>query len=766
MGPNESAIVGLALAGVAFVGLSMWRNPVLRRISLRNVARRKGSTLLVIVGSMVGTALIAGSLVISDTSRRLDQDIAYRHLGETDELVSLPGAGGAERLYFDRKRISESVTVDTLNAVAASSHGGPLVDGAMTVIQELAPVRKVDPDSGKAIQVEPRVIVVALDWDGLAEFGERPPSLTRPARGEILFSPGLARELDVGPGDTVEVLTRNGSDRFTVRAVEEIQGVPGFWSQFIAIEGIPESMLLNLEDGQAVFAGGADHANTVLVSNIGGVTEGHQHSKAVQEALGISLKDADSRGEFQVRPVKSEVLDQDFSIGDMFLTFSLFVIVAGVMLVLNIYAMLAEERRSEMGVMRALGLRREHLVRLYLYEGVLYSLGAAVVGVFVGLGLARLVVWGLNESVFAAAAGADIRLVFTMKSVSLAVAGAAGTLVTLGTVLYTSLRISGINIVAAMRDLPEFSGGTRRRWTVVWPLLVGLVGLALTVLAVTGNDGIMYVLGPSMAALGLALALQRVLPARALLSATYLGLMAYSQLVFLIPAVDEADDNGTATFLTGMILVLSAIGVLVLNFAAVTWLIRQTFGRLRRILPVVRVAIAYPAEKPTRTGFTLGMFSLVIFFATLASIFLVTFIGAAENIERGQVGGFDAIVAVSPVNPVSGLQQRLQQSAEVDSTQITQVSALSTARVELPDFKQADYVSSGEAYAASSDAAFSDELTGLDDVFLRTTKSKLALRAPEYESDRAVWEALEVNRDVVVLGDVYSANTGGSTARW
>ena len=84
-------------------------------------------------------------------------------------------------------------------------------------------------------------------------------------------------------------------------------------------------------------------------------------------------------------------------------------------------------------------------------------------GVVVGLGLARLVVWGLNEFTLAAGASPDVRMVFTAEPLSMVVAGAAGTLVTLGTVLWTSLRLSGINIVAAMRDLPEPRAERRRR---------------------------------------------------------------------------------------------------------------------------------------------------------------------------------------------------------------------------------------------------------------------------------------------------------------
>ena len=196
--------------------------------------------------------------------------------------------------------------------------------------------------------------------------------------------------------------------------------------------------------------------------------------------------------------------------------FSMFVIVAGVLLVLNTYAMLAEERRTEMGVMRALGVRREHLVRLYLYEGLLYSLGAALLRVLAGLGLARLVIWAINELSLTSAGETGLQMVFTAEPLSLVVAGAAGTVVTLGTVFYTSLRVSGVNIVAAMRDLPDPSGQKRRRWTVVWPLLLGLVGLLLTAQAANGDNGILYVIGPTLAVLGLALALKRVLPARPL----------------------------------------------------------------------------------------------------------------------------------------------------------------------------------------------------------------------------------------------------------
>jgi len=598
-------------------------------------------------------------------------------------------------------------------------------------------------------------MLVALDWEELARFGRRPPSLTPPAQGEVLASRGLARELELDSGDTLQVFAGNRPHTFTVREVVEGQGISGYRDPW---ENLPGTMLMNLEDGQAVFAAGADQVNAIFISNAGGVTDSFQHTPAVREALRTLLQDADPRGDFRVWAFKPELMEENF-IGEMFLSISSFAIVAGIMLVLNIYTMMAEERRTEMGVMRALGVRRGHLVRLYLYEGLLYSLGASLIGVLVGLGMARLVVWGMNEFTWFASSS-QIRLVFTVQPLSLVVAAAAGMVVTLGTVLYTSLRISGINIVAAMRDLPDPSRQRRGRWTLVWPLLLALLGLLLTTLAVSGDNGLLYVVGPTLAALGLALALQRYLPARAVLSVVYLGLIAFSQLAFQIPAVKEAnEDVPFMLFLTGMILVLSTIGLVVVNFPVVIWLVRQTLARLRRILPVVRVAIAYPAEQPMRTGFTLGMFSLIIFMATLASIFLALFSSRFEEIRQGEVGGFDAIVAVNPLNPVSDLEERLRQSEVVQFDNIVDISTLGTARVELPQYRQGDYQSRRGGSSIDPDAPLPARLTGVDAVFLGATSSRLDVRASDYGSDREVWEALARDPTLVVVEERYSGRS-------
>ena len=150
MGPVELTIVALAGLSIALVAGSLWGNPVLRRISFRNINRKKGSALLVVVGSMVGTALIAGSLVIGDTSERLSRDMAYRHLGEVDEVVTLATSEAGRPAYFDRTAAREVVSVERTNERTRKAKGADLVDGLMTVIVEEAPVQKIDPHHSQA----------------------------------------------------------------------------------------------------------------------------------------------------------------------------------------------------------------------------------------------------------------------------------------------------------------------------------------------------------------------------------------------------------------------------------------------------------------------------------------------------------------------------------------------------------------------------------------------------------------------------------------
>src|SRR5207302_7911814 len=56
----------VALLSLPFLYIVL-RRPVLRRLALRNAARRPRETALVILGALLGTAIMTGSFVVGDT---------------------------------------------------------------------------------------------------------------------------------------------------------------------------------------------------------------------------------------------------------------------------------------------------------------------------------------------------------------------------------------------------------------------------------------------------------------------------------------------------------------------------------------------------------------------------------------------------------------------------------------------------------------------------------------------------------------------------
>jgi putative ABC transport system permease protein len=56
-----------------------------------------------------------------------------------------------------------------------------------------------------------------------------------------------------------------------------------------------------------------------------------------------------------------------------------------------IFAMLAAERKHELGIARAVGMRRGHLMRMFAFEGTLYALLASAAGVGVGWLMVRVI---------------------------------------------------------------------------------------------------------------------------------------------------------------------------------------------------------------------------------------------------------------------------------------------------------------------------------------------------------------------------------------
>jgi putative ABC transport system permease protein len=140
--PVDTLLVVLGVALAAALGLLTvlaLRQPVLVKLGVRNIGRRRGRTALIVVGLMLGTTIIATALTTGDTMSHTIRSTAVRTLGQTDELISakctevslgtgLGSATGVE--YFDEALVAE---------IDAALAGTDLVDGITpAVIEQVA----------------------------------------------------------------------------------------------------------------------------------------------------------------------------------------------------------------------------------------------------------------------------------------------------------------------------------------------------------------------------------------------------------------------------------------------------------------------------------------------------------------------------------------------------------------------------------------------------------------------------------------------------
>ena len=294
-------LAGMALAVSLCVVASMLRWPVLRRISLRNVTRRKWNTALVVAGSMVGTALISGSLVLNDSTASFQENEARKTLGEIDEVVSLSG----QRVPGDRRpvpdfdpSVAEGITSYAVrDASLEEGEGGPVsVDGSLGVLAGEVPAESLD-EKGSTVIATPAVTVVGpASWEGLRSFGEEPPPVAErpePRPGELYASEGLAEGLELSEGSRLRLVGSDGAEEFTVAAVVPEEGISGYEARFSSAEG---RALVNEEDARGLFGAGEGRINAVFLSNDGGVTSGEVDWEEVAGCVEESVAQDDHEG--------------------------------------------------------------------------------------------------------------------------------------------------------------------------------------------------------------------------------------------------------------------------------------------------------------------------------------------------------------------------------------------------------------------------------------------------------------------------------------
>lgn len=163
--------------------------------------------------------------------------------------------------------------------------------------------------------------------------------------------------------------------------------------------------------------------------------------------------------------------------GQLFLSLSGFIIIAAFVLTATLFAMSAEQRARQLGVLQAVGLTRRQAAILILTEGGLIAILGGLVGLLSGLGYAHAVLGALSGLWSGAVAGTPIELGLTSTSL---IAGPAGAVIM--SVLAMLLTVRGL-LKRQARELLSGAVGKVSEPSRVSPTTYAIAGFVLLVLA-------------------------------------------------------------------------------------------------------------------------------------------------------------------------------------------------------------------------------------------------------------------------------------------
>ena len=338
----------------------------LHNISINNLKRRKAKMAFLTIGLMVGIATIVTLITLtrsmsSDIERKMDEFGA--------NILITPQSNGLSMNY------------------GGISLGGVTFDQREILEEDLARIKMIT-NSKNISAVAPKVLggikaggrdvlLVGVDFDSELKmkqwwqiFGDAPKN-----ENELLLGSDASKVLNVSSGDSITI----GNEAFTVAGVLDQTGSQ---DDSLVFASLKKAQQLLGKEGK------------ITLAEVAALCSGCPIGDMVTQ-IAEKLPDAKVSAIQQVVEGRLKTLDQ-------FKRFSYamagVVVFIGSLIVFVTMMGSVNERTTEIGVFRAIGFRKSHIMRIILLEAALVSLLAGVLGYAVGMGGAKLALPFMAES--------------------------------------------------------------------------------------------------------------------------------------------------------------------------------------------------------------------------------------------------------------------------------------------------------------------------------------------------------------------------------
>lgn len=824
METSELFLPVLVLGIIIFMAMLGLFNRVIAKLGLRNFYRHKGHAAISIAGLLVGTSIICASMVVGDSIEYYIVEETYNELQLVDltvagdngavfnysiftvldsdaEVAALTDgmspilARSATIRHTGTQQFEPSANIIGFEPAADSEFGNFILDdgseisgeniGASDALINLALADSLGASEGDVLTLTyslgsyPMTYTVARNITVAGILADEGKARFNPNAGmametfnvfmnlesvqTMFLQPNMISHVKISNNGGIQDGT-DGSDETASAVWSAVQDLEFRGTDMLPVY-MPNQTYVQLsysrisEDGFSLQIDGIDvPENSYSLNSESGIVyfmSQLQPGQIVTAGYNFSYS-------LDVSTVKQDSIETAKLFNDListFLTiFGNFAIIAGVILIINIFTMLAEERKSELGMARAVGMKRRHLMQSFLFEGLTYGLIASALGTLLGVGVGVGLIYMVNNLIDFI----DVQLPIHFELFSLVSAFSLGFIITFGTILLTSWKISKLNIIRAIRGIEEPNEG---RKNLVMPLFGALLTLASAVFCfLYWEDLVVKLIAPSGLIAGIAMLLWRWIGNRAAITSSSLGVFVWTYFAIRTFFGDMGDDSMDLLFVfSGVLIVLSIVLLIMYNSGPVIKVITGTVGRVRAWRPTIMTAVSYPLTKKFRTGMSVGMFALVVYMIVMLSVFSNMFVIDVDEETMKQGGGFEIIAdvqfsvpdlanAVDPLTNSTITSQALSNNISgFTNIMWTYSPKLNNTNVSAPAM---DLGEMGEMMAGI-------QILGIDDSFYGNSSFVFTGKLDEFATDAEVWDSVDApgSRDVVI-SSMYSMFLG------
>ena len=348
---------------------------LLRLISFQYVRKHVLRTLLTLAGIVLGVAVFVGMHTANQSVLFAFQRTIDRIAGTT-QLQVTTAETGFDEFVLERVQATPGVRV-AVPVIEAVVHAGMSVQGNLLVLG-------VDMLGDRSLR--------QYDLEGEEEGAIDDPLVFLAQPDSLIITKSFADRNHLAVNSKLLLNTMDGPKTFTVRGIMKSGGLMSAFGGNLAV--------MDIYAAQKMFGRGRKFDRIDMALNEGTRLEDVQQRLRQELGPGFQVETPNSRG------AQFEAIAGIYQMTANIT--SLFALFIGMFIIYNTFSIAVTQRRTEIGILRALGATEFQIRMLFLGESAVAGLIASIIGVLAGFGMAHAIagsigafmgeVYGLPES--------------------------------------------------------------------------------------------------------------------------------------------------------------------------------------------------------------------------------------------------------------------------------------------------------------------------------------------------------------------------------